>query len=80
VTLLVEDGTPAQKSYALPPSSRTNVPIALDFPEAQGRRFGGIVDSTGASQAQIVVERAIYGDAGGVVWAAGSNALGTRIP
>jgi probable HAF family extracellular repeat protein len=80
VTLLFEDGTSAQKSYALPPSSRTNVPIALDFPEAQGRRFGAIVDSTGASQAQIVVERAIYGDAGGVVWAAGSNALGTRIP
>ena len=80
VTVLFEDGTSAQQTYALPASSRTNVPVSLDFPQAQGRRFGAIVESTGSTPARIVVERAMYNDAGGVTWAAGTNALATRIP
>ena len=28
----------------------------------------------------IVVERALYGDANGVTWAAGTNATATRLP
>lgn len=80
VTLLFEDGTTAQKSYALAPRSRTNVPVAVDFPGADGRRFGAIVESTGATPARIVVERAMYNNADTVFWAAGTNALGTRIP
>jgi probable HAF family extracellular repeat protein len=80
VTLIFEDGTSAQKTYPLPASSRTNVPVSDDFPQARGRRFGAIVESTGTSPAQIVVERAMYNDAGGITWAAGSNALATRIP
>ena len=43
------------------------------------RRFGAIVESLGATPAQIVVERAMYNDANGVVWAAGTNNLGTRL-
>ena len=80
VTLLFEDGTSAQLNYALPANSRTNVPVGVDFPAAQGRRFGAIVESIGMTPAQIVVERAMYSDADGVNWAAGTNALGTRIP
>ncbi len=30
--------------------------------------------------AQIVVERAMYSNSGGVHWAAGTNALATRLP
>jgi hypothetical protein len=38
-----------------------------------------MVESVGPTPAQIVVERAIYENAGGVRWAAGSNALATRL-
>ncbi len=41
--------------------------------------MGALVESLGATPAPIVVERAIYTNAGGRVWAAGTNALATRI-
>jgi hypothetical protein len=37
------------------------------------------VESVGEAPAQIVVERAMYNDEGGVPWGAGSNALATRL-
>jgi hypothetical protein len=80
VTLHFEDGTTAQAVYALQANSRTNVQVAADFPAAVGRKFGVVVESLGATPAQIVVERAMYSSAGGVVWAAGTNALGTPQP
>lgn len=80
VTLLFEDGTTASRTYPLAATSRTNVPVAVDFPGAAGRRFGAIVESTGTPPATIVVERAMYSDAAGTTWAAGTNALATRIP
>lgn len=80
VTLLFEDGTSVAGVYALDPQSRTNVPIGTDFNDvAQGKRFGAIVESTGTTPAQIVVERAMYSNAGNVRWAAGTNALATRL-
>ena len=54
-------------------------PSASSFPDAVGKRFGAIVDSIGATPAELVVERAMYNDAGGVTWAAGSNVVGTRL-
>ena len=39
-----------------------------------------MVESLGATPAQIVVERAMYSNANGVVWAAGTNALATKLP
>jgi hypothetical protein len=80
VTLHFEDGTTAERTYALPATSRTNVPVAVDFPSTAGRRFGVIVESLGATPAQIVVERAMYTSPGGIAWAAGTNALATRLP
>ncbi len=81
VTLLFEDGTSEARVYTLPPNSRTNVPVRHDFGAAvQDKRFGAIVESTGTTPAQIVVERAMYSNAGGVTWAAGTNALATRLP
>jgi hypothetical protein len=80
VTLLFEDGTSAEQAYAdIPGKSRFNVPVGGNFPEAAGRRFGAIVESVGAVPAQIVVERAMYWDAAGQRWAAGTNALATRL-
>jgi hypothetical protein len=80
VTLRFEDGTSAELTYAgIPAKSRFNVPVGVDFPEAAGRRFGVIVESLGEMPAQIVVERAMYWDAAGQTWAAGTNALATRL-
>lgn len=79
VTLLLEDGSVASKTFGIEATSRTNVAVAAEFPEAVGRRFGAIVQSLGATPAQIVVERAMYSNADGVSWAAGTNALATRL-
>jgi len=80
VTLLFEDGTTAERVVALRPKSRVNVPVdAATFPTAANRRYGAVVESLGATPAQIVVERAQYWDANGVVWAAGTNALATKL-
>jgi hypothetical protein len=80
VTVMFEDGSSAEHVVALPANSRTNVPIRDVFPQSVGRRFGTLVESTGTQPAQIVVERAMYSNAGGSLWASGSNALATRIP
>ena len=79
VTIYFEDGTSAQQTINLLASSRSNVSIADAFPSANGRRFAVIVDSLGATPAQLVVERAMYSNAGGVTWAAGTAAVATRL-
>ncbi|AMY09472.1 hypothetical protein LuPra_02689 [Luteitalea pratensis] len=76
VTAIFEPGTaPVTRSFTLPARSRTNVNALVDFPEAAGKRIGMIVDSVGPLPAQIVVERAMYSNTNGVVWAAGTNSL-----
>jgi hypothetical protein len=81
VTLLFDDGGAAvSREYDVLGQSRFNVPVRVDFPQAIGRGFGAIVESIGPTPAPIVVERAMYSDANGVAWRAGSNALGTRLP
>jgi hypothetical protein len=80
VTLYFEDGTSAARTYDLLPRSRTNVAVAADFGAAvTDTRFGAMVESTGNTPAQIVVERAMYSDASGVRWAAGTNAQATKL-
>jgi hypothetical protein len=79
VTLMFEDGTTAVRTFPLEATSRTNVAVAAEFPQAANRRFGVLVESVGATPAEIVVERAMYWNAGGVTWAAGTNALATRL-
>jgi hypothetical protein len=80
VTLLFEDGTSTAQTVPLQASSRVNVAVGVVFPESIGKRFGIIVDSLGATPAQIVVERAMYSDANGVTWAAGTDVLATKLP
>lgn len=77
VTLYYEDGSVAQKTYPLSANSRFNVSVTAEFP-SHGR-FGTTVESLGPDPAQLVVERAMYWDANGTVWAAGTNALATRL-
>jgi hypothetical protein len=82
LTVLYEGSAPPEsRFYEVPANSRTTIPIGRDFPLARGQRFGAIIESTSPSPpAQLVVERSMYWNAGGYVWAAGTDALGTPIP
>ena len=53
--------------------------VGVEVPATANRRFGAVIESIGSSPVQIVVERAMYDNAGGVTWAAGSNNLATRL-
>ena len=54
--------------------------MRAEFPEAVGRAFGAVIESLGMSPAPLVVERAMYSHAFGQSWAAGSAAMGSRLP
>ncbi len=81
--MLFESGAPLVREYIVAANSRFNVPVGTEFALAPGTRFSVIVESRPhglpASAAQIVVERAMYWNAGGVTWAAGSNLLATKL-
>jgi hypothetical protein len=80
VTVYVEGGSTTFRTFTVPPSSRFNVDIAAEFgATVANARMGALVESLGASPAPIVVERAVYTNVGGRLWAAGTNALATRI-
>ena len=80
VTLLFEDGTTAQRTYNLAANSRLTVSTQVDFPATADKRYGALIESLGATPAELVVERAMYSNADGVIWAAGTNALATKLP
>lgn len=80
VTLVFEAGGVETVEVPLAPNSRTNIPVIESwFPGVTGQRFGAIVESLEPERARIVVERAMYSDANGVHWAAGTNAVATRL-
>jgi hypothetical protein len=90
VTLLFEDREPLERLYVVSANSRMNVAVGapLDhggFGEAvAGTRFGAVVESVAPAwspaPAELIVERSMYSNAGGVVWAAGTNAPATKLP
>jgi hypothetical protein len=77
VSLMFEDGSRAERTYSFGARGRLSVDVATDFPQSAGRRFSTLVESLGTTPAQVVVERAMYWDANGEHWAAGTAALGT---
>ena len=79
VTVILDNDLSVIRAFPLIASSRLNIDVRAEFPEAVNRRFGVLVESVGSTPAQIVVERAMYSNAGGVKWAAGTNALATRL-
>lgn len=79
VSFLLPNGNVVPKSYVVAANSRFNIVPYSDFPDSRGKRFGMVVESLGGQPAQIVVERAMYSDAQGVRWAAGTNALATKL-
>jgi hypothetical protein len=85
ITLLNEANQPLPpRRYSVPPNSRLTVSGA-DFPQTRqdpNRSYGAVIESlsvNGQPPAQIVVERAMYSDAVGIFWAAGTNLLATRL-
>jgi len=78
VTFLRTDGSTLTKHVTVPATTRVNVAIGTgtDVPELTDEALGVLIEST----QEIAVERAMYSDANGVIWAAGSNATGTKLP
>ena len=67
-------------TVGVPANSRTTVPLQA-VAELANSRHGVLVESIGPEAlAQLVVERAMYWDADGVTWAAGTNLLATPVP
>jgi hypothetical protein len=78
-TFLRENGTTVVKTFTVPATSRLNIAVTgagSDVPELADENFGTSLVST----QPIIVERSMYLDAAGVIWAAGTNATGTRMP
>jgi hypothetical protein len=79
VRLLRTSGAPIVKTFTVAPATRFNVAITgpgSDAPELIDEAFGAVIEST----QPIAVERAMYSNANGVIWAAGTNATATRLP
>jgi hypothetical protein len=79
LAFLRTDGTTVTKVMTVPAASRVNVAIAgagSDVPELADESFGALIEAT----QPIVVERSMYNDANGTIWAAGTNATATLLP
>jgi autotransporter-associated beta strand protein len=78
ITFLRENGAPFDKTFTVEPHSRFNVDVGPGtlVPELANESFGAIV----VSDSDIVVERAMYSNANGQAWAAGTNATATPLP
>jgi hypothetical protein len=78
ITFLRGNGTSVVKTFAVKATSRFNVAVNTAAPELVNEDFGALVEVTNG--VPISVERAMYSDALGQTWAAGTNALATRLP
>jgi Ca2+-binding RTX toxin-like protein len=78
ITFLRGDGTTVVKTFTVNPRSRFNVAVSTAAPELQNEAFGALIQVTNGLS--IGVERAMYSNALGQIWAAGTNALATRLP
>jgi hypothetical protein len=77
LTFLRETGTPVTKSVTVEASTRYTLPVgAPEVPGIANEQFGVLIESN----QPIAVERALYWDADGIIWAAGSNATASRLP
>ncbi|MPY90059.1 MAG: DUF4394 domain-containing protein [Luteitalea sp.] len=76
VTFLPTGDAPIERTYTVAPASRFTVSVASDVPELADQEFGAVI----SSDEPLVVERALYSDANGVTWAAGTNAIAAPLP
>lgn len=79
VTYLRENGAESVvKTYIVPPTTRQTIDVAVEAPELQDEMVGARIEVTNGLS--ISVERSVYWDANGAFWAAGTNAMATRLP
>jgi hypothetical protein len=76
ITFYRTNGTMVTKAYEVAAASRLTVYVNAEVPELVNESFSALV----SADLPIVVERALYSNAEGVTWAAGTNATGTPIP
>jgi hypothetical protein len=77
MTFLREGGTPVIKQFEVAPASRLTVDVGnAQVPEITDGAFGTDI----VSDVPIAVERAMYANANGQFWAAGTIAAATRLP
>jgi hypothetical protein len=83
-TITVNSGSETSTfSTALPAHARVTVPVGLVLEAAHpgrplpGASYSVLVESSGP---EIVVERSVYEDVGGQIWASGNVTLATRLP
>jgi autotransporter-associated beta strand protein len=78
IQFLRANGQPLTKTFEVEPLSRFNVSVGPGtlVPELNNEEFGAVITST----VSLAVERAMYSDANGQVWAAGTNATAVRLP
>jgi hypothetical protein len=77
LTFLRENAAPVVKAFTIAPASRVTVDVgSAQVPEITNGSFGVEIVST----APISVERAMYSNANGQFWGAGTNAAATRLP
>lgn len=77
ISLYLEGGgvSPTPHVVQMPGNSRVTVPMTALLP-GENARFGAIVESDGIP---IVVERAMYANANGLLWGAGTASLATKL-
>ncbi len=80
VSVHLESGLSSTQSWTLAANSRTTLSMRDVFPETRDRRFATVVESAGETPLALVVERAMYSNAGNEVWAAGTDAVGIPLP
>ena len=79
VRFLRESGAPVVRSFLVTPQSRRNIAVAgpgSTVSELADEHFGALIES----DQPIVVERAMYGNAGTQVFGLGTNATATPLP
>jgi subtilisin-like proprotein convertase family protein len=78
VRFLRTGAAPVIRSYTVAPTSRMNVWVNNDVPELGAGTFS--VDVQVLNYQPIAVEKALYWDSEGAVWAGGTNVTATRLP
>jgi hypothetical protein len=81
VTFLREAGVAFQRFFVVPATSRLTITTGPGsmVPELANEAFG-IRLSTSSEDRPVIAERALYSDANGITWAAGSAASATPLP
>lgn len=78
VTYLLEGGEPERRTYDLLPHSRKTIFVNRESPRLAATPVSGVIESLNG--VPIIVERAMYLDAAGTPWAAGSASAGVTNP